>query len=135
MNVNSNLNFSSSNNNFKESVWSILKSLRSNDPQKIIIGHIIINSIRYKFDILKPMLTEVLDISITFETKLDDSFPEAQSYIEGFRKSFTLDRNKHGGGILLYVRNKINAILLTDHAFPNDVEAFFTEIKVNMFFL
>ena len=135
MNVNSNLNFSSSNNNFKESVWSILKSLRSNHPQKIIIGHIIINSIRYKFDILKPMLTEVLDISITFETKLDDSFPEAQSYIEGFRKPFTLDRNKHGGGILLYVRNKINAILLTDHAFPNDVETFFTEIKVNMFFL
>ena len=65
------------------------------------------------------------------ETKLDDSFPEAQFYIEGFRAPFRLDRNKHGGGILLYVRNNINAILLTDHVFPNDIEAFFTEIKVN----
>ena len=77
------------------------------------------------------MLTEVLDILMISETKLDDSFPEAQFYIEGFRTPFRLDRNKHGGGILLYVRNNINAILLTDHVFPNDIEAFFTEIKVN----
>ena len=77
------------------------------------------------------MLTKVLDILMISETKLDDSFPEAQFYIEGFRAPFRLDRNKHGGGILLYVRNNIEAILLTDHVFPNDIEAFFTEIKVN----
>ena len=77
------------------------------------------------------MLTEVLDILMISETKLDDSFPEAQFYIEGFRTPFRLDRNKHGGGILLYVRNNINAILLTDYVFLNDTEAFFTEIKVN----
>ena len=33
--------------------------------------------------------------------------------------------------MLLYVRNNIDAILLADHVFPNDTEAFFTEIKVN----
>ena len=77
------------------------------------------------------MLTEVLDILMISETKLDDSFPEAQFYIEGFRAPLRLDRNKHGGGILLYVRNNINAILLTDHVFPNDIEALFTETKVN----
>ena len=65
------------------------------------------------------------------EIKLDDSFPEAQFYIEGFRTPFRLDRNKHGGGILLYVRNNIDATLLTDHVFPDNIEAFFTEIKVN----
>ena len=41
------------------------------------------------------MLTEVLDILMTSEIKLDDSFPEAQFYT-GFRAPFTLDRNKHG---------------------------------------
>ena len=61
-----------------------------------------------------------LSISITFSSKLDYFF-------QGFR----LDRNKHGGGILLYIRNNINPILLTDHVLPNDIEAFFTEIKVN----
>ena len=78
INANSNLSFSSSSNDCKESVRSILKSLRSNHPQKIIIGHININSIRYKFDILKPMLTEVFDILIISETKLDDSFSDTQ---------------------------------------------------------
>ena len=95
INVNSNFSFSSSNNDGKESLKSILRSLRSNHPQKIIISHINIISIWYKFDILKPMLTEVLDILMTSETKLDDSFPEAQFYT-GFRAPFTLDRNKHG---------------------------------------
>ena len=57
------------------------------------------------------MLREVLDILIICKTKLDDSFPETQFYIERFRTPFRLDRNKHGGGIL-YVRNNINAILL-----------------------
>ena len=47
------------------------------------------------------MLTEVLDTLMISETKLDDSFSEAQFYIEGFRAPFRLDRNKHGGRILL----------------------------------
>ena len=107
INENSNLGLISSSNDCKESLRSILKSIRSNHPQKIIIGQININSIRYKFDILKPVLTEVLDILMISETKLDDSFLEAQFYREGFRAPFRLDRNKHGGGILLYVRNNI----------------------------
>ena len=130
INANSILSFSRSNNDCKESVRSILKSLRSNHPQKIITGNIYINSIRYKFDLLKRMLGELLDILMISETKLNDSFPEAQFYI-CFRTPFRLDRSRHGGGILLYVRNNINAILLTDHVFPNDNEAFFTETKIN----
>ena len=99
INANSNLCLSRSSNDCKESLRSILKSLRSNHPQKIIIGQININSIRYKFDILKPMLTEVLDTLMISESKLDDSFPEAVFNMEGFRTPFRLDRNKHGGGI------------------------------------
>ena len=58
------------------------------------------------------MLTEVLDILMISETKLDDSFPEAQFYIEGCRTPFRLDRNKHGGVILLHVRNNIDIMIL-----------------------
>ena len=92
--ANSNLSFSISNNDRKKSVTSILKSLLSNHQHEIIIGHINIDSIRYKFDTLKPMRT-------ILETKLDDSFPKAPVYIESFRTTFRLDHNKHGGGILL----------------------------------
>ena len=114
-----------------EYVRSILKFLQSNHPQKTIIGHININSIRFEFDILKLMLAELLDILKISETKLDDSFSEAQFFTEGFRTPFRLDCTKHGGDILSYVRNNIEAVLLTDHVFPNDIKAFFLEIKVN----
>ena len=76
------------------------------------------------------MLAEVLDVVMISETKFDDSFPEAHFHI-CFRTPFRLDRNKYGGRILLHVRNNINAVLLTDHVSPNNIKAFFIEIKVN----
>ena len=79
---------------------SVLKFYRSKFPKKLIIGHININSIRNKFEILKSMLSEVLDVLMITETKLDDSFPEQQFHIEGFNIPFRLDRNRHGGGLL-----------------------------------
>ena len=104
INANWNLSLSSSNNDCKESVRSILKFPWSNHPQKIVLGHISINSIRYNFDIIKPMLTEVGYINDFWnQIKLDHSFSEAQLYTNGFKTPFRLDRNKRGGGILLYV--------------------------------
>ena len=79
------------------SVESVLKFYRSKFPKKSIIGHININSIRNKFEILKSMLSEVLDVLMITETKLDNSFPEQQFHIEGFNILFRLDRNRHGG--------------------------------------
>ena len=104
INANSNLSFSSSNNDCKEPVRFIVKSLRSNHPQKIIIGHININSIRYKFDILKPMLTEVLDILMISETKVNDSFPEAQFYTQKQPPSGVLRKRCFGNMQQVYRR-------------------------------
>ena len=63
------------------------------------------------------------------ETKLDDSFPEAQFLIEGFHSPFRFifDCNINGGGIMLYVREDIPTKLLS-HDFPG-VESFFVEIN------
>ena len=82
----------------------------SNVSVELIKGHININSIRNKFEILKSMLLEVLDVLMITETKLYDSFPEQQFHIEGFNIPFRLDRNRYRGG--LYVRNNINAVFL-----------------------
>ena len=72
-------------------VKSILERLRSNHPQQIIIGHLNINSIRNKFEIMKPMLMHDLDIFMVTETKLDDSFPVSQFNVEGFSTPFRFD--------------------------------------------
>ena len=66
------------------SVGSVLKFHQSKYPKELIIGHININSIRNKFEILKSMLSEVLDVLMITETKLDDSFLEQQFHIESF---------------------------------------------------
>ena len=72
------------------------------------------------------MLSEMLDVLMITETKLDDSFPEQQFHIEGFNIPFRLDRNRHGGGLLLlHVHNNINAVLLKSYVFPDNIEAFF----------
>ena len=60
------------------------------------------------------------------ESKLDDSFPHDQFLIDGFHTPFRFDRNKNGGGILLYVREDIPTEILS-HDFPS-AESFFVEI-------
>ena len=70
------------------SVGSVLKFSRSKYPKKLMIGHININSIRDKFEILRSVLSEVLEVLMITETKLDDSFPEQQFHIEGFNIPF-----------------------------------------------
>ena len=43
------------------------------------------------------------------ESKLDDSFPDSQVLRQGFGKPFRLDRNRNGGGIMLFIRSDIPA--------------------------
>ena len=74
------------------------------------------------------MLSEVLGVLMITETKLNDSFPEQQFHIKGFNIPFRLDCNRYGRGLLLYVRNNINAVFLKSYVFPDNIEAFSIEI-------
>ena len=53
-------------------------------PDKLIIAHLNINSIRDKFDSHSFMAKNNADILLISETKLDDSFPSGQFKICGF---------------------------------------------------
>ena len=56
-----------------------LKSLRTHNHSNIIISYLNINSIRNKFDDLKLIIDENVDILCIAETRIDGSFPKAQS--------------------------------------------------------
>ena len=75
-------------------------------------------------------ITKYVDILLLSETKLDDSFPTAQSLLNGFCKPFRLDRSSNGGGILLYVRDGIPSGLLTDYKIKDNLELFFVEVNI-----
>ena len=113
-----------------ENAYHILKDLRIRNYNKIIIGHLNINSVRNKFEQLKTLVDSSIDILVITETKLDESFPKSQFKIPGFSKPFWSDRIKNGGGILAYVREDIPSKELDRHTFPHDIEGIFFEINL-----
>ena len=63
---------------------SVLKCLGSNHPQQIIVGHLNINYLKNKFELMKPMLIIYIAIFLVKETKSDDTFPFSGFDIENF---------------------------------------------------
>ena len=82
-----------------------------------------INSLRNKFDALEVIIKDNID------TKLDESFPMGQFEIDGFSTPFRADRNKEGGGLLLYIRSDIPCKMLKTKL-PKAIEGFFIELKL-----
>ena len=108
-------------------VKKALKDIRISNLNKLIFGHLNINSLRNKFDLFSEQVKGSIDILTV--SKLGDGFPEAQFLIEGLHSPLGFDRNINGGGIMLYVLEDIPTKLLS-HDFPG-VESFFAEINLH----
>ena len=91
----------------QEEPFSVLTNLKLRNVNRILCAQININSIRNKFDQLKSMISGKIDILVITEAKLNDSFPEAQFFLEGYTMPYRLDRSEHGGGIMIFVREDI----------------------------
>ena len=109
--------------------FSNIEETRIEHINNAIIGNLNINSFPNKFDELKLLVNGMLDILIITETKLDDTFPVSQFHIDGFSKPYRLDRNRNGGGVIIYVREDIPSKILTKHVLPTDIEALFIELN------
>ena len=57
-----------------------LKSFRIRNLNKIVVGHLNINSISNKFDFLAHQVKGKIDILMTSEAKLDEIFPPSQFF-------------------------------------------------------
>ena len=90
-----------------------------------IIGHLNINSIRNKFEMLSMSVAQYVDILVLSESKLDSTFPSIQFLINGFPFPHKLDRNSKVSGILLYVMEKNHCFtteqILSSTAYSNFV--------------
>ena len=105
-----------------------LKKVKLSNISKVTLAHININSIRNKFDFLANYIKNYVDTLMISETKLDDSFPLSQFKINGFNTPYRLDRDSHGGGILLFVREGIPSHLVLCEELP--FEFFFIEFSI-----
>ena len=67
-----------------------------------------------------------VNILVLTEIQLDSSFPTNQFLVERYLKPFRLDRNRNGGGLLVYIR-KVKK--LKSHSVVDDIEGIFIEIS------
>ena len=107
-----------------------LRILRVKNVNRLIIGNLNINSISNKFDQLKLFVQGKVDIMIITETKLDSTFPTSQFVIDGYSEPYRFDRNRNGGGVLIYIREDIPSKLLADHKLPHDIEEIFVQLNL-----
>ena len=70
-------------------MWEF-KKVRLQNPKNIIIGNRNINSKSRKFDQLKSLISNHVDILVLTETKLDETFTTSSFLINGFSSPFRL---------------------------------------------
>ena len=104
-----------------------MENLRLKNSNKVITGHININSLRNKFEVLTKMVRDKVDLLMISETKLYSSSSNAQFYMKPCSKPYRLNRNSKGGGIILYVRGDIPSKLINSSFTSHDKEYFLIE--------
>ena len=84
-----------------------LKVVKRSTLKKSFSGYLNVSSICNKFVSIQELIKRIFDIFLISETKINDSFPNAQFKIEGY-KSFRKDQDAFGRGLLFYVNEKLN---------------------------
>ena len=107
----------------------VLKTLRSDNLNKLIFANININFIRNKFEFLSTLMKGNIDVLMVSETKIDNSFPVGDFFIDGFSTPYRLDRDRTGGGIMLFVREDIPSNVLATYE-KNHIENFYVELNL-----
>ena len=65
-----------------------LKALKTKNSKRLVFGNLNINTINNKFEQLKYITKNNIDVLIVTETKLDSSFPSGQFLIDGLLNRF-----------------------------------------------
>ena len=84
-----------------------IKNLRFRNLNKVKFGTLNINFLPNNFDQLRETVLKYVDVLAVTETKLDDTFLESQFLVTGFSVPYRLDRNRNGGGNMIFIRDDI----------------------------
>ena len=106
----------------EKSISENLRNLRMQNPKKVVMGHLNINSLPNKFEGIMDIVAKNLDVFLISETKTDYSFPETQFNYNGYGLPHRRDRALGGGGVILFVNENIPSKKLTEHFLPEDIE-------------
>ena len=109
---------------------NFLHQQRLKHAKNLIIGHLNINSSRNKFLDFKELILSDTDICLISETKLDDSFPDQEFHINGYKR-FRKDRNKFLGGLILFVKENVPCKVLNTFRFSEECEIISIDFSIS----
>ena len=118
--------------NVKYNFENDLKLLWKGNMHKIVLGQIIVDSIRNKLDPLTVAFLGNIDILLINETKIDFKFPECLFYLNGYKVPCRHDRDTNGGGILVYARDDISSRIIDCENLPRSFEGLVIELSFNL---
>ena len=109
---------------------SVLKGLKEKNLERPIIAHLNINSLSSKFEPFMDLIKDTIDFLLVTESKLDGTFPPDQFQIEGFSRPIRLDRNRNGGGLIIFVRDGLTCKELKPRKLYPGLECTFLELRI-----
>ena len=71
-----------------------------------------------------------VNILVVTEAKFDSTVSSSQFVTDGCSEPYRFDRNRNGGGVLIYIPEDIPSKLLADHKLPHDIEGIFVELNL-----
>ena len=71
-------------NNDPSDTLSILRNLKLKNINRLVLGHLNINSLAGKFDQLRALIKRNIDILVLTETKIDSSFTNFLKILKAF---------------------------------------------------
>ena len=101
-------------------------------PKNVFLGDLNIHSIKNKFESVWEFIKDTFDIFLLSESKRDSSFPDNQFSILGYR-IVRKDRDKNGGGLLLYIRQDIPFKIIQNSSLAPTLEVILIEINLGRF--
>ena len=106
-----------------------MKKQRLDNANNTVIGHLNINLFSNKFVFVKDII-KLFDAFLVSESKLDHTFPSNQFRINGY-ETFSIDRNRFGGGLILYINKNIRRKPLQEHVNKANCEVIAIEFYQN----
>ena len=106
---------------------SILSNLKLKNVNRLVKGHLNIKFLAGKFDQLKLVIENKIDIQIITEIKVGSSFSGPQFMIEELSMPFRFDRNRSGGGVIVCVPDDFPSKQSNKHKVSDDIESDFIE--------
>ena len=109
----------------------VLSDLRRTNPANLNFCYLNINSVRSNFNDFQKMINGNVDVVSIAETRIDASFPSAQSVVlEGYHSPYPLDISSRSGGILVHVKSSVPSRLLSCENLCDSIQAVPFEINL-----